>query len=515
MSAPLDRLLAALDRLREPEPENLVSSLRGLPEVAILPSPWDTWTLIGLTRHRERQWWVADIIRTRLQGDVNRLATFGALGHPDGVPQRGTVPGLPEWEYFFHGRGCCLTHKIDGDAIDVDFWNESADYFDTFFYIHYLNSLRRPEPPEQRLRDLHPSTRAIEIAVNDMLAAGALTQLPGRDSHPYRVADQVLAAADIFDSFCAAWINPNRRVWFAALVGDWLAADEAASGRPELAAITSPRAWQCRQIRLQRLRRELDQPQAAEALEALADLGAPDLDQCLENALCGPPSGLISAALRILEKMDNPRWCSRIYDLFCRMAPAGDPPRPHMWITTLRFLLRHGYRKAELVSSLAKAGGIEVGEAVLLSLEYAPEFALPLIRKALLADIPINRTKVAAILALIGAPWSQRELLEALDASGDPHKTADVRAALLESGDEESQRSVLAWEKRYPHESEAGSYLEIDGRRLGPFCTFAELALKDRASRMRYEMDQLHDRVEKLKAIVPPEPRQWWKLWKT
>ena len=76
---------------------------------------------------------------------------------------------MPEWEYYFHGRGCCISHKVDGDAIDVDFWDDSAEYFDTFFYKNYLESLRRPEPPEQRLRELHPSARAVTIAINDLI----------------------------------------------------------------------------------------------------------------------------------------------------------------------------------------------------------------------------------------------------------------------------------------------------------------------------------------------------------
>jgi hypothetical protein len=45
----------------------------------------------------------------------------------------------------------------------------------------------------------------------------------------------------------------------------------------------------------------------------------------------------------------------------------------------------------------------------------------------------------------------------------DQQKSADARAALLESGDEDNQKAVLAWEKRNPHENEVGSYLEIGG----------------------------------------------------
>ena len=414
---------------------------------------------------------------------------------------------MPESEYFFHGRGCCISHKVDGDAIDVDFWDDSADYFDTFFYMNFLKSLHRPEPPEQRLLELHPSARAVTIAVTDLLAAGALTPLPGSETHPYRLADKVMAIADDIDSYCSAWTRADRRVWLAALIGDWTAADEAAVGRPELIAFTGPRAERCREIRRERLRRALgEQYRGADALEALADLKAPDLDQCLEDALCGPLIGLVSAALKIIGQRDDPRWCVRVREVYSRVDPAGRLPEPYIWITSLKFLLRHGHHSARVIASLARAEGTEIGAAVLLSLEHAPELALPLIRKGLVADVPMNRTQVAAILALINAPWSKRELLRTLEASDDQEKTADARAAFLESGDEAAQRAVLAWEVRNPHESEIGTFLEIGGRTLGPFYTFGELSLRNRASSITYEMDELHDRVMKVKDIVPPEP---------
>jgi hypothetical protein len=106
MDARLDVLLAAFSRAAEPEPCDAVSFLQGLSDPGALPSPWETWTLIGLVRHRERQRWVADIIRNRLQGAPADLAAIGALGHPEGVPQCGSVPGMPEWAYYFHGHGC-------------------------------------------------------------------------------------------------------------------------------------------------------------------------------------------------------------------------------------------------------------------------------------------------------------------------------------------------------------------------------------------------------------------------
>ncbi|MBN9520168.1 hypothetical protein J0H58_16840 [bacterium] len=500
MDARLDALLAALTRIDDP------GDLRHLPEPGALPSPWETWTLIGLARHRGRQLWVADLVRTRLRGAPSDLAAVGALGHPEDVPQLGPVPGMPEWEYYFHGRGCRVTHKVDGGVIDVDFYGDTAEYFDTYFYTNYLESLRRPEPPERRLVVLHPSARTITLAIASLLAAGALTPLGGRDSHPYRLADGVLDALDTIDAFCAAWADPGRRARLAALIGDWPAADETAPAG--LSAITAPRAGRCRELWRQRLHRDLKIPfVGADALQALADLKAPDLDRCLGVALREPPSGIVSAALAVIGKADDAKWCDRVYALFARVDPLGPLPQPHIWMTSLKFLLRHGYRTAEMTAALAKAGRTEVGEAVLLALEHAPELALPLIRRGLLSDVPMDRAEVAAILALVGKPWSVQELLGALKASDDQERTADSRAALLEAGDPQAEKAVLEWEEMDPHEPEAGSYLEIGGRRLGPFYSAGEHALKNRGKYIRYEMGKLHDRVMALKNVVPPEPQ--------
>src|SRR5262249_4711019 len=147
-----------------------------------------------------------------------------------------------------------------------------------------------------------------------------------------------------------------------------------------------------------------------------------------------------------------------------------------------------------------------MGEAFLLALEHAPGLALPLVRRALRSAVPANRCVVAAVLALIDRPWSRRELLAALEASDDQEQTADCRAALLECHDEEARRAVREWEERNPHEPEAGTFLEIDGRRVGPFLSMAELSLRDRAQWLRYRMETLHERVMRVRDRVPPEP---------
>jgi hypothetical protein len=323
----------------------------------------------------------------------------------------------------------------------------------------------------------------------------------------------VIGFADDIEAFCQAWPDSDSRIWHAALIGDWLAADAAASGRPEILKVTGPRANFCRGMRKSRLECVLKgKNDSWEALKALADLPSEELDRDLENALEGPPSGLTSAALEIIGRENDPRWCDSLYRLLRRINPDGQVPEPYLWMTSLRLMIHHGYRRAELIPALAEVGGTEVGKGLLLSLEHAPELALLLIRRGLLHRVPMSRTEVAAILALINMPWSRRELLQALAASNDREETADIRAALIAGGDEAGRRAVLEWEAGTPGVVESERFVEIDGHRFGPHLTSSEFSRAAGDSRIRIKMDILRERVMRLKDVVPPEPpeRQPW-----
>jgi hypothetical protein len=84
--------------------------------------------------------------------------------------------------------------------------------------------------------------------------------------------------------------------------------------------------------------------------------------------------------------------------------------------------------------------------------------------------------------------------------------TFGLLAAALGKTGREADRAGLAWEEKNPHENEMGSYLEIGGRRVGPFYSMGEHILKDRAEFVRWEMDKLHDRVARLRDKEPPGP---------
>jgi hypothetical protein len=482
-------------------------TLDRLPPPGALPPPWQTWLLIGLFRHRRRQLWVGEVVSHRLSGDLDLLSTMGALGHPQEIPRSGLVPGMTDWEYYFHGIGCCLTRRSNGEAIDVDFFGGSAEYFDFFFYRNFLKSLREPEPPEARLIALHPSRDSLDLDYRDLQRTNALVTFEG--SGPCRLSDEAMRHTDAVEGFCGRWANPVLRPGLAAHIGDWGAASAEATafGDATLASLAAGRAAEERSLRRERLAAAFaDTDLSRVALAGLNDLGVSDLRQFLRRALHGPVSGTMSTALAIIRGGNDAFWCDEVWALLGRLNCSGPPPHPHLYNECLGFLLGHDFQRPKLVAALSAAGGYGVGDAALLALEHAPEAALPLLRRALRSDVPNNRITAAAVLALIDRPWSRRELLAVLEESDDQQLTSEARAALLETRDPAAPQAVRAWEQRFPHEPETG-----------PFITMREMMLRGQPERIRYEMEKLHDRVMRIRERIPPEaptaPKRWWKLW--
>jgi hypothetical protein len=60
------------------------------PDAAPLPLPGDSWErrlLVALADHVLRQRWVAGVVEQHLSGSARLLASDGAFGHPEAVPQ--------------------------------------------------------------------------------------------------------------------------------------------------------------------------------------------------------------------------------------------------------------------------------------------------------------------------------------------------------------------------------------------------------------------------------------------
>ncbi|MFT3774505.1 MAG: hypothetical protein QM820_54805 [Minicystis sp.] len=425
-------------------------------------------------------------MRTRLGGNPSALSRHGSLGHPEGEGS-GPVPGFPAWEFYFHGRGCCLTHAETGESIDVDFYDGSADYFNPYFYACYLKSLRAPEPAEARLIALHSSFQTVTLAIDELLELGLLQPLGERRGVP-RLSDESLVH---LSALCAAgerWADPGSRRVMALVLGDWLSADEAARTDSDgaMAAITAPRAGEQRARRRERLVRENERNEYGMPLRALGELDPPDLPDILRAALRAPPCGKVVTAIDVIAARGDPSFAPDIFALLGRVDPAGDIPQPAIWERCSRFLLEHRVYVDRVVGTFPAAGARVLGEAALLAVEYAPLLGPPLLRRAIRSRVPIDRITGAAILVLLGEDWCRRELSAALAESDEHERTAECRAGLRLLGDPEN--AAAAWEAAHPRAAEAG-----------PFVSMTEVMLRGCDDRIRWEVERLRERVGRMK----------------
>lgn len=421
-------------------------------------SPWALATLVAVARHRSRQAWVRDVVIERLRGDPEKLARFGAMGHPERLPQEGLVPGLAPWRYFFHGRGCCLTHGESGESIDVDFHEPGgrADVVDAFFYETYLGSLSDPEPAEARVITLHPSLGTLRVSMVELVEHGLLLEVGG---------GVTLAPGAV----------PHEPLLLR------LGAARPPHDPPSEEAIRERRAWL--------LARERSDTYGL-SLEAFAETAPPriDLQRVLDRALEDSPlNGRTSTALRLVTTRDQRDDCAAVWTLFCRLDGDGDVPQPWLWTECSKFLLRHGHAVDRVVPALARVGGTGVGDAMLLALEHAPTLGHVLLRKALRSSIPLNRSTAAATLAIFGGSWALDELEALLDESVDRGLTAECRAALRTLDD--PRGACARWESKHgakPPTAADGS-ISID-----------EVVIQTAGDEVLAEIARLRTRVERL-----------------
>lgn len=451
-----------------------------------LPLPWLTWTLFALVRHLDRQRWVGEIVRHRLGGSLRDLSTSGSLGHPPHVPQSGLVPGLTDWTYYFHGIGCCLTHRVTGESIDVDFHDDTAECIEHWFFARFLESLKDPEPTEARVKELFPAYDTISLSISALRQCEVLDPVDdyggvsriGTDAHKH---------AEAIEHFCDSWGDPAKRFELAVRIGDWPAARILIPADLDPGTVESieARANECESQWASRLELALDDGvHGHRALQAIADLkqslAVPHLDHALRYA----SNGKLSVALEIVAKWDDPNWCPLLLTLLDRLDLNGDIPSPFQWCVAARFLLRHGFKRQRVLQELSQARRRELGECALIALEHAPESSLPLIRRALRSNVPIDRITIAATLALIDRSWCHAELSAVLRSSENQLATLECRDALLASRSPNAHQLAIAWETKHPRTPEAG-----------PWITFEEMSVRGRTAQMQFEMTKLHDRV--------------------
>lgn len=456
-------------------------------------TPWASWTLCSLIRHRPRQEFVSQIVQQNLGVDQLDLAKRGYGAHPAGI-NSGPVPGLPEWEYNLHGRGCNIEHQESGIDIDVDFYDESADWYDLFFYQWYLKSLRQPELWEARVIELHPSFETVQYAFEELLEQGFLEQ----HSH-YRASRLSFEIADLLpllESLTEKHAEPETMLRLAAVIGDWPLVEQLLNSGEIPPAVTA----KARQITADRehfLANEFEQNENQSlALRALQENQSPDLDDFLKRALKSTNSSTLDTGLDLIIATGDSRWCPLVSDVLqgvSFMGSADEFPRPQKWAQCLEFLLRQEYEFDRTIEFLNHVPKYALGEAAAIALEFQPHLALPLFREALRSSIPHNRETAAAILAIIDQPWCQRELLQILKESTDQEATSESRAALKIIWNLESKADVENWERENPLQFESDEHI-----------TVVEAMLLKTPWYVKFEMDQWHDRVLPLRDIIPP-----------
>ncbi len=452
-----------------------------------VPSPWSLWLLMSLVRQVERQRWVSTILASKLGVDMDAMSVAGAMAQPP-VAQLGPVPGYSDWEYYFHGRGCCLSNRITGESIDVDFYDGISDWIDDFFFVCFLESLKAPEPIEQRLIELHPAIQTVGLGIEQLLEEGLLERHP--DSRVFKPSDEFQRLADEIEIVNTALGTESTRKSVANHFGDWLLASKLLGASPTAHELTA----HCISERRKYLESKFAEPKSERlALMALCDL-APDSREYLISAFEKMPSGTTSAALDIVSRRPDDDWSAPVLALMRRTDPRGDLPQPYTWTKCAEYLLRRGVHIDEVRSQFAGVGRRCLGDAAILGLEYFPDLAVGLFRGALRSDVPIDRITASAALAILDQPWSHNLLLEILEATTDQEATSETRAALMATRHPHLHEAVGQWEQANPHEPEHG-----------PFITMTEMSLRNRDSRIQQEIEKLHDRVILLRSIIPPE----------
>ncbi|WP_298867321.1 hypothetical protein [uncultured Gimesia sp.] len=475
-------------------------------------SPWGLWTLCSLVKHRQRQEFVLECVRFKLDGDPVAIAAAGAFAHPP-IKKHGLVPGDTDWKYNFHGRGCRLKNRISGECIDVDFFDDTADWFDDYFYNIFLKSLKQPEIWEQRVIELHPSIDTVLLAFDELQNAGLLEK--HSDKHVVRLSfetNEILHFLECIEGFPSS----NHLVpKLAAALGDWellksISLDDRF--QKDVAAADELNRLEREKMLLNCFENSNRQRHALKAIFEIESCHQYELlnsslelphDEVLNSALQLPNAGAISTALEVILSSKDSTWCPEVLKLLNRTNPCGDLPQPQIWLICMEYLCQYSENRDALSNKLRQASRHSIAEAGILALEYRPTEALSLFRRAIRSKTRHNRIVSVAVLALINKAWAHNELLDLLKSSDDHSLTAECRAAIREMPHPQLHKIVDEWENNNPHEPETGKWI-----------TMQEVFLRGTQERVKWEMVALHDRILPLRDIVPPEPsRKWWKLW--
>jgi len=427
-----ETLFTMLRRACKKLPRDMSAAIRSLPSVGSLPSPWSTWMLFSVFSYLRRQQQGRKLLRKHAP---EAIPPAPALYERD-QPIMFHLPGASEWkvELELTTPECAWLHnRVSGEEIRIHV--TARHNFPSSSWFAHVKQYELSDPVIDRLLRLNPTLARIPFSISDYLTLddlvgnGMLRELHCShqaairnhepDSHGLTI--WALDKVKLVRRFLKLWDDPARRLWSAALIGDWILASELAidSNDRKLAEFLACRAEECRTLRVQELRSHIGDIRATAAqLAMLYDAGAPDMDAWVQSGLRDDEWTDVVAVF--LEHCDGGNWDEQIY----AMLESGQ-----LGTGCAKALLRRGYRVEDVIHTIASRDR-ELATAARLSLEYSPALTLPLVQKALRYDDPERdpwcddesfgftatgvACEMALVLVVVGLPWTIRELSAAL-----------------------------------------------------------------------------------------------------
>lgn len=492
---------------------------------------WALWTLLSLHKHLDRQKWVGFIVESRLKGDLQKIGCAGAFGHPEGLPQSGDVPDEPEWKYFFHGCGCCLTNKTTGASIDVDFTREGhSDKIDRFFYSHFLLSLAAPEFPERMIRREEPFQHSWQVEIDRLGVLGCV-----KAEHGLRLTADGVRLAETIEPLTKhitrllEWGTSAavRNAMFAALaLGDVVLANQLVA-QTDVAAELRDRlfkdAGQSKESRLGFLRATLRDKNsyAPSSLAAIGDLG-PEFSEAIVTSYLfqSPVTGAANTALEIIRAWNLPNVCVLLKELLDRRyseatgfrtiltrigfsSTKQNDRQPRSYQTTHATLALFQRVRCDSLDGkfkkrirfLLENAGAQAGEAALLLYIVDRNRGLQCLRQALSGRVPAAHKEAAAACVIIGSEATKAILSEALKSPNAQvqHTAACALAAFPAQDVVDSARQWFA--KNDGIKQPLGKDVTVLGR-TGPVFTFDEIAHANMDHFFKWSLDKLRKDFE-------------------
>ncbi len=516
----------------EPPTDSELANLLDTPKITTGLDHWALWTLICLRRHLDRQHWVGYMVESRLKGDLRKIGCAGAFGHPEELPQSGDIPGEPDWKYYLHGCGCCLTNKKTGESIDVDFTREGAcDLVDPFFYSSYLASISNPAFPESLIRRNEPLEDSWQVEI-DCLEAAACIEVEHSSSLTstgLQIADALAPLWKQIPELLEWGTNSSlRKATYSSLsVGDVVLAHQCLSRTDAGGNLTKAVADRCTQAKNKRksfleasLRREVFHAHGYVA--ALASLG-PEHSQSFITDLMfqNPVDGAANTALEILRAWnlpDLPRVLEKLLKRRYAEATGLGAVRNSLrkWVTKKDDRQPRNYQITKAATALFQrvrwdsldkdvrerirfllesAGGAQAGVAALLLHLVGNGQGLHCLRRALSCSIPAAREEAAAACVIIGTNETKRILNEALQNSDKEiqHMAACALAAFPAA---DAVQTARQWFTRNDGIKEPlGTEVTVLGR-TAPVFTFEEVSHANMDGFFKCSLEKLRQEFE-------------------